>query len=185
MKKYMLLITFCLGCLVAFGAQISEDEMERLERSVQIGGVADDNVENDADEEFLQLKFYTYQNQDDVDEYTFRMRVTVELTDKDKNTYFVQMAREQGSLNTEYTGEDNWEFLVSLGDLERPKLTAYVIQYGILNGVEFVVLAEETDDVDSPEELTKRSPTRFSQKPEIKHQYSYLDGSEKIQSQWK
>ena len=189
MKQIMLLLVFCMGCFLAVGAEISEDELERLERSVKIGSVNDDTIENEADEEFIQLKFYTYQNEDDSDEYTFRLRVTIELTDKQKNSYFAQMAREQGSLDTEYTGEDNWEFLLPIGDLNRPKVTAYVIQYGILVDAEFIVLAEETDDVDTVEELTERSPTRLEPQNKnavIKHQYKFRDSDEGEQySDWK
>ncbi len=184
MKIYTGLLVFCMSCFVAVGAGISEDELERLERTVKIGSVNDDTVENDADEEFEQLKFYTYQNEDD--DYNFRMRVTMELTDRSKNTYFAQLMKPRGVVSAEYTGEDNWKFEVPHGDLERPKVTAYVVQYGIQLGSEFVVLAEETDDVDTVEELTERSPTRLEQKPAIQHQYSYRDGDDEvIQSQWK
>ena len=189
MKQIMLLLVFCLSCFVAVGAEISEDELERLERSVRIGSVNDDTVENEADEEFMQLKFYTYQNEDDSDEYTFRLRVTIELTDKQKNSYCAQMAREQNSLDSEYTGEDNWKFLLPLGDLERPKVTAYVIQYGIKMGSEFIVLAEETDDVDTVEDLTERSPTRLEPQNKnavIEHQHKFRDSDEEEQySDWK
>ncbi len=183
MKIYTWLLVFCVSCFFAVGAEVSEDELERLERTVKIGSVSDDTIENDADEELEQLKFYTYQNEDD--EYNFRMRVTIELTDKSKNTYFAQLIKSRGVVDTEYTGEDNWDFRVPHGDLERPKVTAYVVQYGIQVDAKFIVLAEETDDVDTVEELTERSPTRLEQKPVILHQYKFRDSDEEEQySKW-
>ncbi len=183
MKIYTGLLVFCVSCFLAVGAEISEDDLERLERSVKIGSVNDDTVENDADEESEQLKFYTYQNEDD--DYNFRVRITMELTDRSKNTYFAQLMKPRGVVDTEYTGEDNWKFEVPHGDLERPKVTAYVVQYGIQMGAEFIVLAEETDDVDTVEELTERSPTRLEQKPVILHQYKFRDSDEEEQySKW-
>jgi len=184
MKYTILLMTICLSCFVAVGAELTEDQLEKLERSVKIGSVSDETVRGDDDGKSEVLKFYTYQNEDD--EYNFRMRVTIELTDKSKNTYFAQLMRERGAVDTEYTGEDNWKFELPHGDLEKPKLTAYVVQYGILNEGEFVVLAEEFDDVDTLEELTERTTTRTDEKMTAKHNYSYRDGDgETIQSSWK
>ena len=183
MKNYLLLLVFCLSCFVAISEEISEDEMERLQRSVRIGSVYDDTIDGDDDLEYVQLRFYTYQNQDDAEKYTFRVKVVVELTDKKTSTItYSQFAREQGSVDSEYTGEDNWQFLVAQGDLKRPKVTAYVVQYGIMVDKEFKILAEETDDVDTIDELIKRTPDRMEQKPKMLHQYSYVDSDGAVQT---
>lgn len=189
MKRwYMVMLVFLAGCFVAVGA-LTEDQKEDLEDSVKIGGVNDDTIEDDNDTKFEQLTFYTYQDEDSVEDYTFYIKVTVELTEKkSKKSYYAQFARKQGDVDTEYTGQDNWDFTVAYGDLKKPKITAYVIQYGIIEDKEFIVLTEEMDDVDSLEELTTRSPDRLEQKPRILHMYSYRDsvtGDDIQQSMWK
>jgi hypothetical protein len=175
------------GCFVAAGA-LTSDEIEDLKKKVKIGSVSDDEMEED-DVEYMQVKFYTIQDEDSADEHAFYVKVTVELTDKKTKTVcYAQFARMQGAVDTEYTGEDNWEFVVPFGDLEKPKITAYAVQYGVIEDKEFIVLAEQMDDVDTVEELTTRTPTRTTEKPRILHQYSYRDiGSEDeeiIQSMW-
>jgi hypothetical protein len=187
----MLLLVFCLSCLFAVAEPLSEDELERLQDGVRISSVNDDTVDGDEigldeDTEFVQLKFYTYQDEDDAEKYTFYMRVTVEMTDKKTGTIcYAQFAREQGPVDPEYTGEDNWQFVVSQGDMQRPKVTAYAVQYGVIVDGKPVFIAEELDDVDSVDEIIERTPTRLDQKPQILHQYSYRDSDEAVQtSQW-
>lgn len=180
MKHYILLLVFCLSCFAAFGAGMSEDEMNRLQKSVKILSINEDTVRADDDSKSEAIKFSTYQDEND-DALNFRMRITVELTDKNKKTYFAQMARGQGALHEEYTGEDNWEFQIPHGDLERPKVTAYAIQYGVLCDGEFIPLAEEFDDVKSADEITARTTNRIDIKSTW-HTYSYRDGDEVLQS---
>jgi hypothetical protein len=166
---------------VAFTAEFDEDELERLERSVKVGGITDMDVDNELDEEIIRLKFYSYQDQDD--EYIFRVRVTIEFEDKEDNLYFAQYARLQGATHEDYTGEDNWEFDFDTSMLKRPKVTAYTVEYGILHDGEFVVLELQTDDVDTPEEILERATERID-KVEARHRYNYYDGSEVVQSDW-
>ncbi len=187
MKHYMLLLlVFCLSCLSAFTEELSEDEMDRLEASIKIGSVNDDTFEQN-DDEYLKLKFYTYQDEDDADEYKFYIKVTVEVMDRaTKNVYYSQFARLQGAVDIEYTGEDNWEFLVKIDEVKKPKVTAYVVQYGILMDKKFICFAEEADDVDTVDELTERTTTRLEPTPRILHQYNFRDSDEEVQqSSWK
>ena len=188
MKQIMLLLVFCLSCFVAVGAELTEEQLEKLEKSVKITSVNDETIKGDDGVKIEVLKFGTYHNEDDA--YSFRMRIILELEDRQKNTYFAQMERAPNAVGgDDYTGEDNWKFQVSHGDLERPKISAYAIQYGIFLDGKFIVLAEEFDDVDTVEELTERTTTRLEQKPVILHQYSYResgdDDGEIVQSQWK
>ncbi len=159
MKYMMLMFIFCLGCFLPVGAELSEKELKRMERSVKMGSIKDSTIRNDEDEKIEVLKFYTYQNKDD--EFDFRMRVTVELTEKAGDTYFAQIEKKRGEVHTDYTGEDRWEFHIPHGDLVRPKLTAHVIQYGIFMDGKFLVLAEDMDDAESADEIEARSPTRL------------------------
>lgn len=189
MKRwYMVMVVFLAGCFVAAGA-LTEDQIDDLKKKIKIGSISDDTFEDDSDISYEQLKFYTYQDEDSAEENTFYMKVTVEIKEKKgKDTYFAQFARTQGAVDTEYTGEDNWEFVVAHGDLKKPEITAYVVQYGVIEDKEFIVLSEEMDDVDSLDELLERSPNRLEQKPRILHQYNYRDTAsedeEVIQSMW-
>jgi hypothetical protein len=190
MKRwYVMLFVFLSGFFLA-GAELSEDELELLQDSVKIGSVNDDIVDDirgdGSDDEYFQLKFYTTQREEYKTAYTFRMRITVELNDKKTSTVgWSQFAREQGELDSEYTGQDNWRFLVPVGNMNRPKVTAYVIQYGVMVDGEFKVIAEEMDDVDSLDELLERTPNRLDtmearaelKKPTIEHQYTYIDSN--------
>jgi hypothetical protein len=62
---------------------------------------------------------------------------------------------------------------VPQGELERPKVSAYVVEYGLMDEETFVPLAIEMDDVDSVEELTERSPSRLEDGVKLKHAYYY------------
>lgn len=189
MKRwYMVMFVFLAGCFVAAGA-LTKDQIDDLKKKVKIGSISDDTFKDDSGIRFEKLTFYTYQDEDSADENTFYVKVTIELKGKkSKDTYFAQFARTQGAVDSEYTGEDNWQFVVAAGDLERPKVTAYVVQYGVIEDKKFIVLAEEMDKVDSLDELMKRSPTRLEQKPRILHQYNYRDtasdNEEVVQSMW-
>jgi len=101
--------------------------------------------------------------------------VTVELEDRAKNTYFARVERKQGSTHPDYVGKDEWVMQIPHGDLERPKVSAYIIQYGILNDGEFIILAEEFDDVDTLEELMERTTTRLEGVKSIEHYYWFTD----------
>ena len=182
MKRYMLLVIFCLSCFAAVGADFSEKELKRLRARVKIGSVDDLTIKNDDREKVEVVKVYTYQEQGDLNKhYTYRIRVAVELTDKEKNTCFARAERAQGNVCekgfqiTDYIGKDDWEMHIPHGNLERPKITAYAIQYGILNEGEFIVLAEDYDDVDTMEELMERTTTRLQNVKTIDHYYWYED----------
>lgn len=185
MKRwYILVLVFLAGYFVAV-AEVTDDEIDDLRDKIKIGSVSDDDFEEN-DIEYQTLKFYTYQDEDSVEDYTFYVKVTVEFTEKKtKKSYYAQFARTQGSVESEYTGEDNWEFVVAQGDLEKPKVSAYVVQYGILVDKKFIVIVEEMDDVDSLEELTTRTSDKLVQKPRILHQYNFRDSNEEVQqSMW-
>lgn len=181
MKVLKWILCTVLFSSVVFAAELGEDELERLQTKTRVGGVSDVEVDNELGEEITQIKFYSYQDQDT--EYTYRVRLTVEIEDKEDNLYFAQYARLQGSVNEEYTGEDNWEFDIDTSMLERPKVTAYAVEYGVLIDGEFIVLDLQVDDVDTPEEILERATERLSG-VEARHRYNYDDGDEVVQSEW-
>ena len=199
---YIFLLAAMVGIFTA-EAKLTEDELEFLQDTVRIVAVNDDTVdiEDDfgEDVEWVQLAFSTNQRDEYKDDdgkiitYDFRVRVTVELTDKKTSTVaYSQFAREQGGVDKEYTGIDDWQFLVPQGELKRPKVTASVIEYGVMVDGEFIVLAQDFDHVDTLEELTTRTPQRLEKmegreelKPKIEHLSYYLDSDgEEQNSGW-
>lgn len=187
----MLFVGICLVCSSAMGAELSEEVLEKLRDKVKIAGVNDSTEKGDDDVKMEVLKFYTYQDEDSADEFKFRVHVVVELEDKKDNTYFAMAEKYQGEVDSEYTGEDTWEFKVKHGDLNRPKLSAYAIRYGIVvKGKDgksvFKVLAEEYDDVDTLDELKERTTTQAESNTAIFHQYNFRTSDEEVvQSPWR
>lgn len=163
MKKT--LISLVLLASTALSAKIPEhllEKKEHFEGRIKIGSVTDTTIKNDADEKVTVLKFYTCQ--DERDKLNYRMRVTIELTDKrgKGDSYFAQLSCKQRTPPIHYTGESDWEFQLPHGNLEKPKLTAYAVQYGFLEEGVFVPVAEKFDDVDSADEITDRTSSRLN-----------------------
>ena len=183
MKRAVALLVLCCCCLSAMADGLSEDlaalKKDR-EKKVKIGGVKDDTIRNEADEKIESLKFYTNQYEDD--DLTYRVRVTIELTDKEKNIYYAQLQRGQGSLPDDYTGEDTWEFQVPHGTLDKPKMSAYAIEYGFFKDGQFVPVVAEFDDVDSAEEITERATAGRADMQITEHTYKYRDQDDEIQT---
>jgi len=103
------------------------------------------------------------------------MRITVELEDKEDNLYCAQMILKQGGRASRYMGKDEWTFHISHGDLNRPKLSAYVVEYGVKYEDVFVPVAEECDHADTAAEILKRGSKIL--KFEKAHHTFWYDGS--------
>lgn len=159
-------------CLPLCGEELSAETVklkEKLAKTVKIGTINVDTARDSENKKSEVFKFHTYQDERDKD-LIFRVRVTVEMTDKAGNTCFAQFNRAQGAVHEEYTGEDDWIFQVAHGDMDKPKISAYAIQYGILQDGVFVPVAEKLWKVDSVDEITKRTSCRTEF---IKNQHSY------------
>ncbi len=183
MKRYLMMVILAAGCLLSYGAERSDELVElqkKLAVSVKIGTVNSDTVRNDSNEKLEVFKFHTYQDERDKG-LNFRVRVTVEMTDKSGSSCFAQLNREQGPLHEEYTGEDDWEFYIPHGSMERPKVTAYAIQYGILEDGSFIPVVEKLSKVDSVDEITKRTSCR-AEFTKTLHSYKYRNLDEEIVS---
>ena len=182
MKNYVLLAVFFASCFVAAG-EFSEDELEQFRDEVDIGGVSDTAFRNDDREKSVNfevniLQFDSYPV--DYDMSIFQIHVVVELTDKKKNTYLVEYKGSPIQSHYEefqdyYDGEDYWNLYVPYGDFEKLKVTGYAVQYEVMDEKKFVLLAEDYDDVDTMEELTKRTTTPFPNKVSMKHYFMYND----------
>lgn len=127
------------------------------------------------------FKFYTYQDENDIN-FQWRMRVTVQMTDRNGESCFAQINRPQGPVDTEYTGEDTWEFHVPHGAMDRPQVSAYIIQYGVLQDGVFVPVVEKFYRAEELQELIKnpRCRVEFSV---MRHYYNYRQDGEVLTSQ--
>jgi hypothetical protein len=184
MKRwYTLLMIFLAGSLVA-GAALTEDELENLDNYVNLNAVNDDDFEDENEVEYVELTFRTNQN----DDYTYKFfaKVFVELEDKKTKTVcHAQAVKQKPATGSDYNGTDRWRVLIPYGEMKRPKVSAYVVQYGVMDGGKFVVIAEDMDDVDSVEELLERSSQEVKV-AKFENQYDSIDSDGEVrQSEWK
>lgn len=174
-KHGLLVVLLVAGCLTAFG-ELSKDELNRLE-DLEIAGVRVDTDKDDNRNKIEVLEINTFQSDDDKGE-GFRIRIVVELIDKEKNLYRVDYTGNRPSgLDSEYTGEDYWQLYMPHGDMERLKVTASAVQYGFMDGEEFHVFAEDCDGTKTLDELLSRTAVPFPETVRLKHYYMYIDSS--------
>ena len=176
--KVHILIAFLFSCCFSVFAEFSEKELKTLKKETQIGGVRSNTIKNKKREKIETLEIETYRNED----YPtgFRIYVAVEIQDKEKNTYLVEYAGNQREVDSDFLGEEYWTLEIPWGDMERPKVSAYAIHYGIMDEDEetFILLAEDYDDVDSMEELTARTTTPFPGTCQMTYYFIYDDEAE-------
>jgi len=182
MKIYLLLVVFFASHLLAFG-ELTKDELDRFESNVKIAEVRTDSWKSDDREKYEVLEVSTFQSQDDPQQYDmsrFQIRLVVELTDNQKNTYLVKFTgNAPEDYNSDYKGEDYWRLYMAHGDLGRFKITGYAIQYGFMDDENFVPLAAEEDDSEKMLERARAQTTcLFSEKLHLWHYYIYDDSSE-------
>ncbi|WP_372794081.1 hypothetical protein [Pontiella sp.] len=180
-KKRNWLVLLCIGtAFMAFG-RLTDRQLRQFESEVEIAGVRMDTYRSNKDRKrFERLEINTFQSEDDIDNYDmtrFRMRIVAELTDRDKHTYLIQFdGRAPGDRDSEYTGEDYWNLFIAHGDFERLKVTAHYIQYGIMDGDKFVVLAEDKNKVDEMlGRVRDRTTVLFPGTVYLRHYYIYND----------
>ena len=107
------------------------------------------------------MKLIRYRNEEH--QTNFQIYIAVEITDENKKRYCTEFRGNQSDLDSAFTGEEYYTLIVPHGDLGRLKITAYAIQYGILDDGNFILLAEDFDDVESITELKERSTNLFFQ----------------------
>ena len=179
MKKWSVILS--VGTAITAFAQLSDQEMRQFDSEVQIGGVRTDTYRSDKDRKrFERMEINTFQSEDDNESYDmtrFRIRIVVELTDRNKNTYLVQFTgNAPGDRDSDYAGEDYWKLFMAHGDLERLRVTAHYVQYGIMDGERFVVLTEDKSKVDEMlERVRARTTVLFPETVYLRHYYLYND----------
>ncbi len=184
MKSYLLLIVLLVSHLPAFG-ELTEKELKQFKSNLEIGGVRADTWKSEDREKFELLEVNTFQSEDDPLNYEmnrFRLRLVVELTDKQGNTYLVKFAgNAPADYDSEYQGEDYWGLYMAHGDLERLKISGYVVQYGLMDGETFIPLAEDEDDAEEMLERVRNRTTKlFPGKVDLRHYYMFEDSNEGV-----
>ena len=175
MKAFALIAVYILSCTAIFG-NLPSDELERLQQTVKIDTIRDENYRDDDRKEFRILKFNT--SQYEMDKQDFHIRVTVEMKANGKLVYAQQLRQRKEITNTEYIGQDRWEFHIPFGDYAMPRITAYVIEYGIMDEGKFLPVAIETKNADTADDIVKRSSFPIEQNTLLKHAYIYLNNGD-------
>ena len=176
-KRYLLLAILLASHPLAYG-ELTADELKVFKNELEIAGVRADTWKSEDRKKSERLEVNTFQSNDDPNTYDmsrFRLRLVVELTDKEKNTYLVQFAgNAPEDYDSEYLGEDYWNLYMAHGDFDGLKISGYVVQYGIMDGETFVSLAEE--EKKSKEMLARareRTTKLFPGKVYLRHYYMY------------
>ena len=158
MKYMMIWVVLFASCVMAMG-EVSKDQLKDLERLVKIDGIHESTDKRNHDKKYAVLKI-DYSSEDTGLEEVL-IRVTVELTDKDKNTYLVEELGGYGTFPDTYIGEGDWALRMPHGSLERLKITGYAVENGVLDGKRFVPFCGEYEDVKTYDELIARTTTPF------------------------
>jgi hypothetical protein len=179
MKWFVLPAVLFAFLLPVFG-ELSLRELKQFESDLEIGDVREETWRNEDREKYEVLAINTYQSDSDPDNYDmsrFRMRIVVELTDKQKKTWLVKFTgNAPEERDSEYMGEDYWKLYMAHGDLERPEISGYIIQYGIMDDETFVVLSLEEKNADGMlERVRARTTVLFQGKLYLRHYYLYND----------
>jgi hypothetical protein len=140
--------------------ELSKDQLKDAEKLLSMGSVIDRNYENRSGEfEIMEINF-TSKQEGLGDIY---VRVAVEVTDKQKETYLVEEAgKYPDDFGNAYAGEGHWKLDIPYGSFRRLKISGYAIEFGLMDGKEFVPFDADYDDVKTYEELTARTTTPFS-----------------------
>ncbi|MDD3276108.1 MAG: hypothetical protein PHP93_03545 [Kiritimatiellales bacterium] len=177
MKYNLLLIVFFASRLLSFG-ELSEKEIKQLKRDVQIAGVRTNTQRTEDRKKIEILQVNTFQNQDDSSVY--RIRFAVELKDKEKKTYIAEFTgAPSGDYDSEYEGEDYWELYMPYEELEGLNVTAYAIQYGVMDGETFLPLADVQKNYEKMMDgIAKKTTSPFPAKVMLFHYYMYDDSTD-------
>jgi len=176
--KYNLLLIVFFACRVLSFGELSEKEIKQLKRDVQIAGVRDSTQRTEDRKKIEILQVNTFQNQDDSSIY--RIRLAVELRDKEKKKYIAEFTGDSsGDYDSEYEGEDYWELYMPYEDLEGLNVTAYAVQYGVMDGETFLPLAEVQKNYEKMMDgIAKETTSLFPTKVILFHYYMYDDSTD-------
>lgn len=171
MIKYgALLIAFFMSCMMA-SAEYSKKELKEFSRLVRLDGVTDKTDKDHGVK--TQVITIDYSDSNDEKDYPALGRVMVrgafEITDKETKQSYVFLINEPKDVcrNPEYEGSGWWEVLIPYGRFSRIEVSAYALQFGLMDGDVFVPFEEDFDDVKTYEELMERTKTAYPFKCKI------------------
>lgn len=158
MKKIICLLF--AGCLCFPG--FARDKDDEPDWDAVIKSVNQQSGESSSGVDTEILKVNTYQTSSEKFEGT--MRVSMMLVGKNGKVAYSVATRQHSSGSSRggdtagmvATGAVNWECVGECAALKHPKLKAYTVEYGYMEGGEFVVLDSEYKKTDSFEELRER-----------------------------
>lgn len=155
MMKVLWMVIVLAGVSLSGFAEVSKDRLRDLERLIKINAVRDFEDGHRADKKLMLRVEFSSANEglDDM-----LIRIAVEMTDrKTKQPYLAEEAGGFGNMPANYEGKGVWELTIPYEEFEKLKMTAYVIEIGVLDGDTFVPVLAECDHAESYEELAGRT----------------------------
>lgn len=153
-------VVFAVSTLLMAGvfAQESPDTeamMKLLKKQLSMGSIAKTDFRDAKDLKNERVKLVTEQDEDNP--FVGTLRFTVEVTDKSGEVRWGQVSRAQSKHPPEYEGKDEWTFEFPHGELDKPKITAYALEYGWETNKVFTPVVQKFDNAESAGEITDRN----------------------------
>jgi hypothetical protein len=141
-------------------AQVTNDAdveaaIKALKKELSIGSIVKTDFRDKEDQKNERVKLVTEQGEDSP--FMGTMRFTVEVTDKAGEVRWGQITKVQAKHPPEYEGKDEWTFEFLHGTLDKPKMTAYVLEYGWETNKVFTPVVQEFYKAESAAEITDRN----------------------------
>ncbi|MCU0858026.1 MAG: hypothetical protein MUC65_06445 [Pontiellaceae bacterium] len=153
------ILAVMMGCTGAFAAKEKSEldlVVEALKKHVRLGLVNFMTERDKTTREKTEI-ITTETYQDRTSPFIGTLRFTFEFTDKEKNVYFGQAIIPKKKQMSDYGGQDDWRLRIPHGNLEYPKLTAYVMEFGFETNGTFVVVDQKTKKAENSDEILARN----------------------------
>jgi hypothetical protein len=177
MKYLILSLILCSAFFSSIAAEIPQnllDIAEEYSGDIRLWGVNDSDFEDENENEFFVLKFYSYQDFSKSIPFKPKMRITVQLTDrKTKTVVFSQITETAPKVKESQLdryGRHLWECRIPYGSMKRPKLSAYAVEMGFEKKDCFVPVSADYDKVDSAEEIINGEGSKVEMTFKVKRQ---------------
>jgi hypothetical protein len=132
-----------------------EETIKNLKKHLSMGSIAKTDFRDANNLKNERVKLVTEQDEDNP--FIGTLRFTVEVTDKAGEVRWGQVSRAQSKHPPEYDGKDEWTFEFAHGELDKPKITAYALEYGWETNKVFTPVVQKFDNVESAAEITDRN----------------------------
>jgi hypothetical protein len=132
-----------------------EEKIKLLKKQISLGAVVKSDFRDAKDQKWERVKVSTEQDQDSP--FMGTMRFTVELTDRAEQTTCGQVLKLQGKHPSGYDGKDEWTFEIPHGTMEKPKITAYSLEYGWETNKVFTPVRQVFYKAESADEIMERN----------------------------